>query len=202
LVATVSVVLLLTAALGALPRGSAVEPAIPLSRFPASLGDSWVRSTLVRSPVLGGDRADVALVRSYTGPSGRTVQLYVGYFGTQEQGREVINQQMLALEGDATRLRLTASDLAVPANALLQSAPSAASRYVIFWYDVNGRLVASGRVGKAWTAWEFVTRGRTNGAVVVITAEIPPGVQSSDVAGEAQAFARLVASELGQYLPR
>ena len=49
---------------------------------------------------------------------------------------------------------------------------------MLFWYDVNGRIVADFYRLKSYTIWDAVTRRRTNGAVVMIAWDGPAGAES------------------------
>jgi EpsI family protein len=62
-------------------------------------------------------------------------------------------------------------------------------RGMIYWYDINGRILSETYQAKAYTAWDGITRKRTNGAVVVITWE-GTTPENADEREQAITFAR------------
>ena len=110
---------------------------------------------------------DEEVVRTYRNAAGRRLQVYVGYYARQTEGRE--------LTGDASRrLQRVASPLTFASGADPLTVKEASietpesRRGVIFWYDVNGRILSNQYAVKLSTLWDAVVRRRTNGAVVMV----------------------------------
>jgi EpsI family protein len=168
-------------------------------RFPA------VPDDLVGAyPTPTGERSftgtDDELIRAYRSTSGARVHLYVGYYHRQEQGKE--------LSGDAAgALRVVASDLDLKTEAgtlgvsEVVHEQAGRRRGILFWYDINGRIVSDIYEAKGYMILDAVTRRRTNGAVVMVAWEGAAG-QESDVARDhAIAFARALMPRLRRHLP-
>ena len=140
--------------------------AIRSVRFPA-LDDEIVRAY----PTPSGERrfmgADDELVRAYRTSTGERARVYVGYHRAQRDGKELAGDASSALE----RVGLpVAVDLPTGRMTLKQveRQRGLVSRGVFFWYDLNGRVASSIYTAKGFTLLDALTRGRTNGAVVMV----------------------------------
>jgi EpsI family protein len=147
---------------------------------------------------LGVDRD---MSRFYKADSGQVIQLYIGYFESQTQGKELISYKLNDLFDGARAIELGIGggrQLAVSERIV-----SARDRERItrFWYIINGRAVANKYWVKWYTVWDRLIHRRTNGAVVIVTAEVR-GSDDRDVAltnsGE---FIRVILPLVGQYVP-
>jgi EpsI family protein len=147
---------------------------------------------------LGVDRE---LSRTYSSASGDKLNLYVGYFAGQTQGKEMISYQTSDLHREASKRKLDLSSYGpVEINQVVQQ-EGKYKRELLFWYDLNGRIVADKYEAKAWMVWDGLTRGRTNGAVVILSSDWAiDGVLSGDPEAR-DAFVREVLRNLKRYLP-
>jgi EpsI family protein len=70
---------------------------------------------------------------------------------------------------------------------------------VLYWYQAHGRHFASEYAGKIYLAWDGITNGRTDGALIRITApRTDEGVQALPAMLE---FAKALSPVLPQFLP-
>jgi EpsI family protein len=138
---------------------------------------------------------DSQILRSYRNGSGR-IQLYVGYYARQEKGKELAGDISRGLEHVASIVSLTsgASSLTVR-EAVRRNEGQPCG--VVFWYDVNGRVVESLYKAKGYTLWDTITRQRSNGAIVMIAWDSRDGGSRED----ALAFAQALLPVLQQHLP-
>ncbi len=142
---------------------------------------------------------DEEVFRSYEWPGTGRVQLYVGYYRRQQQGKELTGEAAAALRAEATDIdiplesgeRVRIGEVRRDANA---------SRHVLFWFDVNGHVTADPNEVRLMTIRDVMLRRRSNGAIVVVTLEPAPGVSSSAAAETARGFARVALPALRQYL--
>jgi len=208
-------ILLIAAAMPLVARSTDVGLARDLEMLPGTLG-SWrlVSRDSAEMSRLSGIRED--LVQSYPESTGvlrfagvddetslvyenssMRLRLYVGYYRRQEQGRELAGDAGQALAAASTPVSLALGSETVTAREVVRTGDGA-RRGILYWYDVNGRLVSDRYMAKAYTAWDALTRQRTNGAVVMITWETP---SAANVDGRAQAtaFARELAPVLRNY---
>jgi EpsI family protein len=70
---------------------------------------------------------------------------------------------------------------------------------VLYWYQERGRIVASEYRGKAYKAWDAATRGRTDGALVRVSAPIVGS--EAEAAREVGEFTRRLLPLLPAFLP-
>lgn len=144
--------------------------------------------------------ADAELVREYPlQAGGGRIQLYVAYFAAQGQGREIVNDRTGHLHQRAERVLLRA-DGAVAVNSGKVDLKDD-SRQVVFWYEDNGRVNADRRQAKIATILNGVLAGRTNGALVLISAPAQAQAGEQAVRRELEEFARAAYPVLREYLP-
>jgi EpsI family protein len=108
--------------------------------------------------------ADVELAREYRLADGATADVYVGYFATQKQNKEIANAKADALHRRATVVTLTGDGNAFPANRVRFTQPDATA---LFWYEFD-RVQTNAIAVRLQTLWNAGVTGRTNGAVVFV----------------------------------
>ncbi len=191
---------------------------IALHSLPGRIGD-WTIDTLpqpaaVRFPALdnellhaypnaSGDHrftaVDDDLVRVYRSASGERVRLYIGYYREQQQGKELTGDVSHALRAAASPLELTLDSETIEINQVVPEARI--QRGLIFWYDLNGRIVADMYLVKAYTVWDALTRRRTNGAVIMVAWEYPAAVELDASRLKAIGFVRELVPLLRRHMP-
>ncbi len=138
------------------------------SSFPSVIGD-WAESREADpAPILRAEGADEELYRIYVGPGERRLHLYVAYFEYQQQGKEAVSHLMSAFHQDAQTVSLEDGRVSVARNFF--SGESQVGE-ILLWYDVNERILSSNLEAKVFTIWSGLTRGRTNGALVMVYRE-------------------------------
>lgn len=165
------------------------------SWFPA-LDDDFLRA----HPSVSGYRRfkamDDELVRVYRNQDGDRVYLYIGYQRSQREGKELAGEASQALGAVAFPVAVTFGSRAIALNKVVRN-----QRSVIYWYDLNGRVVTDMVHAKAYMLWDGLTRWRTNGAVVMIASETPFDTASETSRDQAMAFAQAILPLLPHYLP-
>jgi EpsI family protein len=156
-------------------------------------------------PTAAGQRrftdVDEELVRSYRNVSSQArVQLYVGYYNRQSQGKELSGEASEALRLAASALALRTSSGTYDVSEVVRKGGDG-SRGVIFWYVINGRIVPDIYRAKGYTIVDAVTRRRSNGAVVMIAWSGAPDVSPDSAKAGAIAFAEALIPVLRQHLP-
>jgi EpsI family protein len=142
-----------------------------LDAFPGRLGE-WTAmpSPVALRPVETSlwPGADSEYRRRYRRSDGTVAELYIAYYASQQQTKEVVSYHAADLHNRATPVRLTGSDgRAFDANFVKAGSGSPAA---LFWYDVHEQPEISRYSVKAWTLWNAIWLGRNNGAVIVLTA--------------------------------
>jgi EpsI family protein len=142
--------------------------------LPAQLGD-WTadpvsRASRVTAPAewSGADR-EIAL--RYRRADGAVVDLYLGYFTSQEQGRELVTYRSTDAHSLAELRRIDSGrGVAFEANYLARDRHGVSR---LFWYDLDARPETNRYVVKARTLWNAISGARSNGAVIVLSTQSP-----------------------------
>src|SRR5437867_46318 len=168
--------------------------------FPAQLG-GWHQSAVDASPVIFRvEKADDELRRTYRNDQDRTIQLYVAYLRSQRQGKEVVDYRTALLHEDAEAVTIEMA----PARFISINRGHLHDRQrnhrIFFWYEINGRVIADRYQGKLASVWQAISRGQTNGALVVVSQDATSQNDSGMGAAE-EAFIRDVVSALHSHLP-
>lgn len=212
-------VLILTAVLIAgavvLSRASTLEPTplrVSFTRFPQTL-DGWSGRTLpdFAPDVLAQLRVNEYVNRMYKAPDGASVGVYIGYYATQRQGATMhsplnclpgsgwmpVSQQRRDLEvneaGGARQIRVNRFVIEKGIDRQL----------VLYWYQSQGRVVASEYWGKIYTVTDALRTRRTDAAMIRVIAPIVGKAAADEARAEAQAvaFVQSMFPHLGRFLP-
>lgn len=179
--------------------------AVPLradfQAFPFAVGH-WIQEPVspAQTPLrLSG--ADRELIRLYEESSGRRLHVYVAYFETQSQGKEVVNDQTGHLHDQAKRITLadgSGSAISVNEGRLLAHG----NEYrTVFWYHVGSRVIADRYRAKIAPLADALMRGRTQGAFVLLSEQIPPTEGAGPMTDIPQDVVRGISMALAAHLP-
>jgi EpsI family protein len=172
----ITVILLISAAI-ANHSYSKPEPELersPLSAFPRQM-PGW---RIVNEQKMDGESMEVLqvddyIMRTYINEKGETMGLYVGYFNTQREGKQVhsprqclpgagwniLENRVYTLEG--TDQKMQGKKL----NLYLMGKGTERQLY-LWWYHGRGRIYASEYANKLYLIWDAMTKRRTDGALV------------------------------------
>ena len=115
--------------------------------------------------------ADLELARRYRRSDGAVVDVYLGYFTSQEQGRELVTYRSTDVHSLAVRTRVDGDRGAAFDANYLGADGRGVSR--MFWYVIDSRPEANRYVVKARTLWTAIRGARSNGAVIVLSTQVP-----------------------------
>lgn len=200
-VVILSLVFLAIASYLHLHRSAPVPLRKDLSDFPIVIGAWTAYDTASGIPLRNEDEEKKILSRTYRSPSGETVHLYVEYLASQEQGSELINYKSDALFKESVEVPVKLdSRRQVRVNRRIHR-EGEQTKVMLFWYDFNGTTIADRYGAKLHAMWEAVAFGRTNGAMIRISAGLPSGEGPERATSIAEHFIREVSPELSEYLP-
>lgn len=107
---------------------------------------------------------DSSITRNYEDASGKRVNLFVGYMESQSQGRELADYKTEELESGGTSRTIKASKgLELNVRRI-----SIGELQGFLWYDIDGHSSAGRLDAKLRTAWSWLFRGRSNGALIAV----------------------------------
>ncbi len=100
-----------------------------------------------------------------------SVEVSVGYFASQRQGKKVVSHLADVLHRAASSIRAPFGPDSTEDVNLIRLRTRGRDQIGVFWYEINGRVV-SGKYRAKWlTLWDSVVHRRSNGMVVVLLAE-------------------------------
>ena len=142
----------------------------PLSEFPAVV-DSWIGQDLKRKVRYFVSSSDnVSLHRVYRNNQyGKAIELHMIYFPMQDRNNKVINFPPDSLYSLAKEVQIPVENEMVKVRkAIIQE--EGKNKGVLFWWDVNGRVIADRFQTKLATILDSLLNRKTNaGLVFVIT---------------------------------
>ncbi|MFW9880312.1 MAG: exosortase W [Candidatus Thorarchaeota archaeon] len=170
--------------------------------FPVKLGIWSGINTNPDFPIFKELGVDQELSRRYRSSSGRYVNFYMGYFEFQRQNKELINYKLNEILKKKSNIKINTGDgKIITVNKFIKKDENS-KKLVLYWYDINGRILTSKYLVKLYTVWDGIINNRTNGSVIIITTEIG---NEDDIDGPlvmAQSFIRDIYPHLYNYLPR
>jgi exosortase D (VPLPA-CTERM-specific) len=188
-------------------RTEASVPRRSLTQFSDRMG----RWTQIGEPIKFDPAIETMLkttdytMREYVQDDGRRANIYVGYYGSQRTGATYHSPQN-CLPGagwvmrDPERMTVTLAD----------GTSFEANRYIIenglykevmvYWYQGRGRRTASEYLDKAYTIWDSISRGRTDGALVRVMTTVGGNEEAATLA--AAELSSLVAERLSDHVPQ
>jgi EpsI family protein len=187
-------------------RGEAVPLRRSFEELPRALGAYRGADEGLEPDVLEMLGVTDFVMRRYTADGRPPVWLYAGYYASQRTG-VIIHSPRQCLPGNGwtiVKSERVAVDVPTPAGRGIDVNRVLVSRgedrqMVLYWYQERGRIVANEYWGKAYLVWDSMTRSRTDGALVRLSA---PVVASEDVTyRQLVAFTTDVFPLLTEFLP-
>ncbi len=122
---------------------------------------------------------DLYLERTYLNRDNENVNVYIGYFERQEQGREVVHSNLQSLYDNSQKIRITLdSKQSIDVNKAILKKEN--KRYlVIYWYNINGRLTESNVAAKIISVIDSLVFRRANAALIGFSVPLESGVDEN-----------------------
>ncbi|HKV48494.1 MAG TPA: EpsI family protein [Candidatus Acidoferrales bacterium] len=188
-------------------RPEIVPPHKELSAFPAQIS-SWSGTPLSLSAddlaVLGPGEF---LLRDYQESANEpSVNLYIAYFPSQRTG-DTIHSPKNCLPGagwvpdQSARMALKTGNGSILVNRYIVS-KGLTRALVLYWYQAHGRVTPSEYWAKIFLVADAIRLNRTDGALVRVVSEIPPGTSDHATQTRALNFTHQILPLLDSYIPR
>jgi len=175
----------------------------PLREFPSAIGSSRSEDRPFEKEVVQAIGADDYINRAYLG-SAPPIELYVGYYKDQRSG-ERIHSPKNCLPGSgweavhSARIQIgSMNGVPVVVNAYLV-ALGAKQDMVLYWYQSQGRIVASEYWAKFWLFADALKHRPADGAMIRIWTTAADG--EAPAQARAIGFARNVYPQVAEFLP-
>jgi EpsI family protein len=193
-------------------RAEEVPLRMSFSLFPMQLGEwTGVQRPPFTDRVLEVLDLDDYLTRYYYNAKREAVDLYIGYWKSQQQGGAIHSPQN-CLPGSGWE-PVSQGILSFPDPRTPGAPPLEVNRYVIrkgaerqlvlYWYQSRGRIVGSEYWSKIYLVLDAARYNRTDAALVRLVAPVVDGSPEAEARAESQAiaFANAVLPQLGAFLP-
>ncbi|MCA9471163.1 MAG: VPLPA-CTERM-specific exosortase XrtD [Nitrospirales bacterium] len=134
------------------------------------------------------------------------INLYVAYYKSQRSGQSIHSPKSCIPGGGWT---ITSSKtISIPtqtgqsfdANEVMITKDDT-RQLVLYWFQQRQRIQTNEYLVKLFLLWDSLTRGRTDGALIRLTAMIPPNEDEAAVRQQLIQFAKLIQPTLAPYLP-
>jgi EpsI family protein len=170
-------------------RPEELPPRTPLDRLTNQVG-RWTgrEAPKFSDEVLAVLGADELVNRWYVAPREPAVSLYVGYYRSQREG-DTIHSPMNCLPG-AGWLPVANDQASIDVPG--RHAPIVVNRFVIrkgadrqvvlYWYQSNGRIVASEYWSKVYMVYDAVRRHRSDAAIIRVISPVLPNEDGTSAA--------------------
>lgn len=170
-----------------------------LATFPLVIGEWMVDHNLNDASPIEMQNVDDSLVRTYRRADGQQVHLYVAYTKAQRQGKELVGMQTASLHENAVSVALPVGEGSEPANRTV-IVRSRRPIPALFWYHIDGASYTDRYQAKLATVKQALLRGRTDGALVLVSAE-PRSGGSEEAWRVQEKFAGVLFPLMQEYLP-
>lgn len=150
-------------------------------RLPGEIGDWRMEKAGYQNDLFRVEGADFEVVRFYKNVKGRTIRAYIGYFESQRQDKELVyyKNDILFRNAKALDISFDDGDNAKVNRTVFKNGNK--TSLVLFWYDLNGRVVANKYEAKLITAFDGLLYRRTNGAIIIVSSDLDNPTETEEV---------------------
>lgn len=167
---------------------------------------AWHGSTLPVEPQLISTlRFDDYLLADYADGEHRPITLYMAYYQSQRKGQSAHSPSSCIPGGgweitSHRSLTLPIDGRSIPINRVLIQ-KDREKQLVFYWFKQRDRYLTSEYSVKWYLFWDALTRQRSDGALIRLSAAISPGETEQDVEHRILQFAGHIQSQLTRYIP-
>jgi len=189
-------------------RGNVIPERRIFAEFPLKLGD-WKGATgTLEENILESLKTEDYIISDYINEKGGLVNFYVAYYADQAAGSAAHSPRACIPGGGWLIKELTVKTLegvefegkALKVNRLLIKKGDY-TQVVYYWFQQRGRDITSEWMVKWFLFWDAMTRNRTDGALVRLTAFVNPGEDEAAADDRLVEFAKVVNPYLSEYIP-
>jgi len=172
-----------------------------LRALPSTIGDwRWTRTENTRGS-FGVQGTDDGVMNIYKNGAGREIKIYIGYFESQRGDKGVTHYRSAWLHKKAEQVELHTNprgDIRIN-KTIFQDRMD--NQLLLFWYDMNGKIVSSRYKAKIFNAINGLFRGRTNGAIIIVSKNFEGADNPKEILKDELEFVRELLPVLQRYLP-
>lgn len=208
-IATALVVALVAGLSVAMPeRSEIVPPRKDFTSFPLTIGEWQGKGDRMEQIYIDVLKFDDYIIADFADQRGDHVNFYVAYYGSQRKG-ESAHSPRTCIPGGGWEI--SAITQRVIDGALVAGQPLQVNRTVIqkgeekqlvyYWFQQRGRVINNEYMVKWYLFWDALTKNRTDGSLVRLTAYVRPGEDLAQADKTLSDFARQVNPQLRAFIP-
>jgi EpsI family protein len=178
------------------------------AEFPSHVDDWRGAKGTLEDNILASLKTEDYIISDYRNAAGHMVNFYIAYYADQAAG-SAAHSPRACIPGGGWLIRdfkvIPVEDVVVNgrpimANRLLIKRGEY-TRIVYYWFQQRGRNITSIWLVKWYLFWDAMTRSRTDGALVRLTALVFPGEDVAAADARLVEFAKAVSPYLQEYIP-
>ncbi|MFQ5644633.1 MAG: exosortase C-terminal domain/associated protein EpsI, partial [Thiogranum sp.] len=178
------------------------------AEFPRQISEWKGRTNRLESIYLDALKLDDYILADYVDDEGNIFGFYIAYYASQRSG-ETAHSPKSCLPGGGWRIE-SITQKNIPVNSPAGDAmrvnrvlirQGEYTQLVYYWFQQRGRDITNEYLVKWYLFWDSMTKNRTDGALVRLVAQVPPGADVSLVEARMQDFIRSVAPYIDEYIP-
>jgi len=172
-----------------------------LKELPLMIGDwRWVRTEHLKDS-FGVQGADAEVMSSYQNTSGREIKLYIGYFESQRSDKIVTHYRSKWLHKKAEVVEFAMNPHGTVQINKTIFKDRIKNQLILFWYDMNGKIIINRYRARIFTALDGLFRGRTNGAIIIVSKNFEQSDNLKEILQDEVEFIKELISILRNYIP-
>ena len=169
-------------------------------KLPDQVGEWKVDNTVKQNNFFKAHGSDSEVEGYYHNASGRTIRVYIGYFETQKQDKEIVGYKNDSLYNNSSEISIplySEKNITIRKKVVKEGSDKSLA---LFWYDLGGKIVTNKYRVKVVSALDGLFHRRTNGAIVVVSSFIPAPLEAENVLADEIGFIRVFLPVLKDYL--
>ena len=178
------------------------------AEFPLIISDWKGKTGTVEDNILASLKSEDYLMSDFVGPDNKTINLWVAYYADQAAGSAAHSPRSCIPGGGWLIKNLSSREIdgvqtngkTLEVNRLLIKKGDY-TQVVYYWFKQRDRHVTNEWLVKWFLFWDAMTRNRTDGALVRLTALVQPGEDLEDADARLVEFATTVVPYLDEYIP-
>lgn len=178
------------------------------STFPLQIGEWQGKGDRMEQIYIDALKFDDYIIADYVDANQQQVNFYVAYYASQQKGESAHSPRTCIPGGGWEITSLTQMDID---GATVAGNPLRINRTVIqkgdvkqlvyYWFQQRGRVITNEYLVKWFLFWDALTRNRTDGSLVRLTAFVKAGESLEEADKRLAAFARASTPQLSAFVP-
>ena len=179
----------------------------PFVQFPLKIGEWQGTPQLMEKQFIDTLHFSDYIMMNYQNPQGKDVDFYAAYYESQRKGASTHSPET-CLPGSGWSFKQSGTAHINPGRGRTMEVnrafmeKSGSRQLIYFWFPQRNRILTSLVQVKIYSFWDALTRQRTDGALVRIITPVYPHEDVADAEARLQAFTRLIAPVIGEFIPQ